>query len=110
MSLWVQGAARELLQVLPVALVEVTLAYGLWIIDSVPQVGVLELVDKLEKEILKLEEEQADLNTQLADPDSYNNPQKGKELNEQASRIARRLKEKNYEWEIETDKLSELQG
>ena len=68
-----------------------------------------QIIENLEKEILKLEEEQRMLNIQLADPDSYNNPQKGKELNEQASRIARRLKEKNYEWEIETDKLSELQ-
>ena len=69
-----------------------------------------QLVDKLEKEILKLEEEQADLNTQLADPDSYQDPEKGKDLNEKASRIARRLKQKNYEWEIETDKLSDLQN
>ena len=69
-----------------------------------------QLVDKLEKEILKLEEEQADLNIQLTDPDSYQDPEQGKDLNEKASRIARRLKEKNYEWEIETDKLSDLQN
>ena len=69
-----------------------------------------QLVDKLEKEILKLEEEQTDLNIQLTDPDSYQDPEKGKDLNEKASRIARRLKEKNYEWEIETDKLSDLQN
>ena len=69
-----------------------------------------QIVDKLEKEILKLEEEQADLNIQLTDPDSYQDPEQGKELNEKASRIARRLKEKNYEWEIETDKLSDLQN
>jgi len=69
-----------------------------------------QLVDKLEKEILKLEEEQTVLNIQLTDPDSYQDPEKGKDLNEKASRIARRLKEKNYEWEIETDKLSDLQN
>ena len=69
-----------------------------------------QIVDKLEKEILKLEEEQTDLNIQLTDPDSYQDPEKGKDLNEKASRIARRLKEKNYEWEIETDKLSDLQN
>ena len=68
------------------------------------------IIENLEKEILKLEEEQSKINIQLVDPDSYNNPEKAKELNEQASRILRRLKEKNYEWEIETDKLSELQG
>ena len=69
-----------------------------------------QIVDKLEKEILKLEEEQADLNIQLTDPDSYQDPELGKDLNEKASRIARRLKEKNYEWEIETGKLSDLQN
>ena len=69
-----------------------------------------QIVDKLEMEILKLEEEQADLNIQLTDPDSYQDPELGKDLNEKASRIARRLKEKNYEWEIETDKLSDLQN
>ena len=69
-----------------------------------------QLVEKLEKEILKLEEEQTDLNIQLTDPDSYQDPEQGKDLNEKASRIARRLKEKNYEWEIETDKLSDLQN
>jgi ATP-binding cassette subfamily F protein 3 len=69
-----------------------------------------ELVSKLEKEILELEEEQAVINEQLADPDSYNDPEKGKALNEYASRIARRLKERNYEWEIEAEKLSELQA
>ena len=68
------------------------------------------IIENLEKEIFKLEEEQSKINIQLVDPDSYNNPEKGKELNEQATRISRRLKEKNYEWEIETDKLSELQG
>jgi ATP-binding cassette subfamily F protein 3 len=69
-----------------------------------------ELVSKLEKEILELEEEQAVINEQLADPDSYNDPEKGKALNEYASRIARRLKERNYEWEIEAEKLSDLQA
>ncbi len=66
-------------------------------------------ISRLEKEILSLEEEQSELNEQLASPESYNDPEKGKSLNEQASRIARRLKERNYEWEIEADKLSNLQ-
>jgi ATP-binding cassette, subfamily F, member 3 len=68
-----------------------------------------QLVGKLEKEILLLEEEQAEVNEQLADPDSYNDPEKGKALNEKASKIARRLKERNYEWEIEAGNLSGLQ-
>lgn len=68
-----------------------------------------ELVAKLEKEILALEEEQSVVNEQLADPDSYNDPERGKALNEHATRIARRLNERNYEWEIEAEKLSNLQ-
>ena len=66
-------------------------------------------ISRLEKEILSLEEEQSEFNEQLASPESYNDPEKGKSLNEQASRIARRLKERNYECEIEADKLSNLQ-
>jgi ATP-binding cassette subfamily F protein 3 len=66
-------------------------------------------IARLEKEILSFEEEQAEVNELLADPESYNDPEKGKILNERASRIARRLKERNYEWEIEAQKLSDLQ-
>ena len=65
-------------------------------------------VRKLEKEIMELEEDQASCNTELANPDSYNDPEKGKELNERAGRLARKLQQRNYEWEIETEKLLEL--
>ena len=57
---------------------------------------------------MALEEQQNEVNDQLADPQSYGDPEKAKELNDQASSIARRLKERNYEWEIETEKLLEL--
>ena len=67
-------------------------------------------VARLEKEILSLEEEQTEVNELLANPESYNDPEKGKALNEKAARIARRLKERNYEWEIEAGKLGELQN
>ncbi|MEG3605024.1 MAG: ATP-binding cassette domain-containing protein, partial [Verrucomicrobiota bacterium] len=65
-------------------------------------------VRKLEKEIMQLEEDQASCNAELANPDSYNDPEKGKELNERAARLARQLQQRNYEWEIETEKLLEL--
>ena len=65
-------------------------------------------VEKIEKEILSFEEQQAEINLLLADPESYNDREKGKALNEQASRIARKLKERNYEWEIEAGILSKL--
>jgi len=67
-------------------------------------------VRKLEKEIMQLEEEQNSCNEELANPDSYNDPEKGKELNERAARLARKLQQRNYEWEIETEKLLESQS
>ena len=63
---------------------------------------------KLESEILALEEEQTAIGKQLEDSSSYADPDKAKELNMQAARIARRLKERNYEWDIETENLLKL--
>jgi len=65
-------------------------------------------VRRLEKEIMALEEKQNEVNEQLADPQSYGDPEKAKKLNDKAASIARQLKERNYEWEIETEKLLEL--
>ena len=62
-------------------------------------------VAKLESEILALEEEQAEVGKLLGNPDSYSDSDKAKELNIQAARISRRLNEKNYEWDIETENL-----
>ena len=67
-------------------------------------------VRKLEKEIMQLEEEQKACNEELANPDSYNNKDKAKELTGQASLLARNLQQRNYEWEIEAEKLSDLQS
>ena len=67
-------------------------------------------VRKLEKEIMRLEEEQSFVNGQLGNPDSYNDPERAKELNEQASKLARKLQQRNYEWEIETEKLLKLES
>jgi ATP-binding cassette subfamily F protein 3 len=65
-------------------------------------------VAKLESEILALEEEQTLISKQLEDPNSYADKEKAKELSAQADRVARRLNERNYEWEIETEKLLNL--
>ena len=67
-------------------------------------------VRKLEKEIARLEEEQKAINLQLADPLSYEDQEKAKELNISAARLARQLNERNYEWEIEAEKLLEIVG
>ena len=65
-------------------------------------------VRKLEKEIMKLEDEQKIIIQQLGSSDSYNEPEKAKELNGKASSVTRQLQERNYEWEIETEKLIQL--
>jgi len=67
-------------------------------------------VRRMEKEIMELEEEQEVCNAELANPGSYNDPDKAKELNSQAARLARLLQQRNYEWEIETEKLLALQA
>jgi ATP-binding cassette subfamily F protein 3 len=67
-------------------------------------------VRRLEKEIMQLEEEQNLCNAELANPDSYNDPEKARELNAQATRLSRHLQQRNYEWEIETEKLLLLQA
>ena len=53
---------------------------------------------------MKLEEEQDLVNEQLGNPDSYNDPEKAKELNEQASKLARNYRKK-LRMGIETEKL-----
>ena len=53
---------------------------------------------------MQLEEEQNSCNEELANPDSYNDPEKGKQLNERAARLARKLQQRNYSGS-ETEKL-----
>ncbi|HAW98945.1 MAG TPA: ABC transporter ATP-binding protein, partial [Opitutae bacterium] len=72
------------------------------------RIKIEDAVRKLEKEIFRLEEKQEEINAMLSDPQSYGDSEKAKELNEKASSLARQLKERNYEWEIETEKLLEL--
>ncbi|WP_269526401.1 ABC-F family ATP-binding cassette domain-containing protein [Coraliomargarita parva] len=65
-------------------------------------------VNELETEILALEEEQTRISGQLEDPESYSDAEKAKTLNLQAARVAKRLEEKNYEWELAAEALSEF--
>ena len=67
-------------------------------------------VAALEKEILALEEEQAVIGQQLEDPKTYNDSEAAKELNIRSGRLHKRLSEKNYEWEIAAEELSQLLG
>lgn len=67
-----------------------------------------ERVAQLEQTILQLEEEQEAITKQLEDPNTYGDADHAKELNIRLGRIAKRLEEKNYEWEIAAEELSEL--
>ncbi len=70
--------------------------------------GIEREVAALEAEILQLEAAQAELGKQLEDPASYADPASAKELNQKATRLAKRLQEKNYEWEIAAGKMAAL--
>jgi len=68
-----------------------------------------DLVRRLEKEIIELEEQQSIINEQLSGPGIYDDPEKAKELNSQAASVARKLEQRTYEWEIEAEKLLEME-
>jgi ATP-binding cassette subfamily F protein 3 len=76
--------------------------------ESAKRKGIEGRVALLESKILALEEEQAAISKQLEDPSSYADQEKAKELNVQATRISKRLEEKNYEWEVAAEELSGL--
>ncbi|MFQ3241508.1 MAG: ATP-binding cassette subfamily F protein 3 [Lentimonas sp.] len=77
-------------------------------LDSKGRKGTEKRVAKLEEEVLKLEAEQASITEQLGDPSVYADKEKAKELNMQSARVSKRLKEKNYEWEMAAEELSKL--
>jgi ATP-binding cassette subfamily F protein 3 len=66
-------------------------------------------VRRLEKEIVLLEEKQAIINEKLSAPDAYNDSEKAKELSAEAASIARKIEQHTYEWEIEAEKLVEME-
>jgi ATP-binding cassette subfamily F protein 3 len=70
--------------------------------------GVEKRVARLEAEILKLEADQATVTEKLGDPSVYADKEQAKELNIQSARLSKRLQEKNYEWEMAAEELSQL--
>lgn len=70
--------------------------------------GTEQKVAKLEQLIVELEEEQEAITKQLEDPATYEDAEQAKDLNIRLGRIAKRLEEKNYEWEIAAEELSKL--
>lgn len=77
-------------------------------LESKGRKGIEKRIAKIETEILQLETDQASVTEQLADPSSYSDKEKAKELNIQSARISKRLQEKNYEWEVAAEELSAL--
>lgn len=62
-------------------------------------------VAELEKEILELEEAQKQVSRELEASASYTDPEAAKELNQRASRITKRLAERNQAWEQAAEQL-----
>jgi ATP-binding cassette subfamily F protein 3 len=65
-------------------------------------------VAKAEADIMRLEAEQAELSKQLEAPTAYADAAAAKELNIKAARIAKYLEEKNYEWELASEELNQI--
>lgn len=64
-------------------------------------------VQQLEAEIVLLEKEQAEIGLHMEAPATYANTELAKELTTKASRISKRLDEKNREWECAAEKLTQ---
>lgn len=74
-------------------------------VEAEKRKGFQKRIESLEVEIMQLESQQAELAAKLADPSAYSSPEKAKELNEKAARVAKYLSEKNYEWELALEGL-----
>lgn len=64
-------------------------------------------VQQLEAEIVLLEKELAEIGKKMEAPETYANADLAKELTINASRVSKRLDEKNYEWESSAEKLAQ---
>jgi ATP-binding cassette subfamily F protein 3 len=67
------------------------------------------VVEKLEEEILALESRQAELTAALQRPETYQQAGPAREFNLELAQISRELKDLTRQWEVEADRLSELQ-
>jgi ATP-binding cassette, subfamily F, member 3 len=67
-----------------------------------------ELVDRLEKEIQKLETQLKDLTAELENPATYEKPGRAVEVNRELMHAQERLAELNPEWEAAAGKLAEM--
>jgi ATP-binding cassette subfamily F protein 3 len=67
-----------------------------------------QVVHKLEKEIQELEARQAELTTELENPETYARGGRAVEINRELMHIQERLAELNPQWETEASKLAAI--
>lgn len=65
-------------------------------------------IEKIEKQISLLEDEQRIIQTKLADPDFYNNPEEVKQTNKRFKEVEKELEELLQNWELKTEELNNI--
>ncbi|MBU1100964.1 MAG: ABC-F family ATP-binding cassette domain-containing protein [Bacteroidetes bacterium] len=68
-----------------------------------------ELVEKLETELDRLENLKTGIETELADPTIFSNPEKSKKKNEDYSKVKNDLEKVYDEWAIKSEELSDVE-
>lgn len=66
-------------------------------------------LEQIEKEVEKLESKQGELEKELADPDLYSDEKKSSQVQDQYQKVKTELDQKNSDWEVLVDQISELQ-
>ncbi|MGQ9643573.1 MAG: ABC-F family ATP-binding cassette domain-containing protein [Ignavibacterium sp.] len=65
-------------------------------------------IEKIEKQISLLEDEQKTIQTKLADPDFYSNPEEVKQTNKRFKEVEKELEELLQNWELKTEELNKI--
>ncbi|MGQ9798905.1 MAG: ABC-F family ATP-binding cassette domain-containing protein [Ignavibacterium sp.] len=65
-------------------------------------------IEKIEKQISLLEDEQKTIQTKLADPDFYSNPEEVKQTNKRFKEIEKELEKLLQDWELKTEELNKI--
>ena len=65
-------------------------------------------IEKIEKRISLLEDEQKTIQTKLADPDFYSNPEEVKQTNKRFKEVEKELEELLQNWELKTEELNKI--
>lgn len=65
-------------------------------------------IEKIEKQISLLEDEQKSIQTKLVDPDFYSNPEEVKQTNKRFKEVEKELEELLQNWELKTEELNKI--